>query len=216
MFEIIGVAESGKQRILGREPSPFVYFAFDQVEKEFFNSRMTLHVRSSMTSESVFGAVRSEVSMLDKNMPLQTTMPLTEYMRLSILPQRIVAAIAGVFGVTGLLLAAIGIYGVMSYAVAQRTYEIGVRMALGAQSKDVLAMVLGQGLRITLIGVSLGLAGAFAVTRLLSSLLYGVSATDPVTFIVIPVILAGVALGASFVPARRATKLDPVIALRYE
>jgi predicted permease len=216
LFEIIGVAESGKQRVLGREPNPFVYFAFAQTEKQFFNSQMTLLVRSAMSSEGVFSRIRSEVSALDKNMPLQTTMPFTEYIRLSILPQRIVAAIAGVFGVTGLLLAAIGIYGVMSYSVAQRTYEIGVRRALGAQTRDVLGMVLGQGLRITLIGVSLGLAGAFAVTRLLSSLLYGVSATDPFTFIVIPLILTGVALGASFVPARRATKVDPMVALRHE
>ena len=216
LFEIIGVAESGKQRILGQEPDPFVYFAFAQTEKPLFDSRMTLHVRSLMTSESVFSAIRNEVSVLDKNMPLQTTMPLTEHIRLSILPQRIVAAIAGVFGVTGLLLAAIGIYGVMSYSVAQRTHEIGVRMALGARRKDVLRMVLSQGLKITLIGVTIGLAGAFAITRLLSSLLYGVSATDPLTFIVIPCILAGVALGASFVPAHRATKVDPMIALRYE
>jgi len=141
---------------------------------------------------------------------------LTNHMKLSLFPARIAATVLGVFGLVALLLSAIGIYGITSYTVAQRTREIGIRMALGAQLGDVLRLVLTHGVKLTIVGVLIGFAGAYAVTRAISSVLYGVSATDPLTFGLVSLLLVGVALLACYVPARRATKVNALIALRYE
>ena len=134
----------------------------------------------------------------------------------SVAQPRFLAILLSVFATLALALAAVGVYGVMSFSVAQRTREMGIRMALGAQPRDILRLVLGQGMALAVIGVAAGLLGSFAVTRLMSSLLYQVSAADPITFIVISLLLTGVALGASFIPARRALKVDPMVALRHE
>jgi putative ABC transport system permease protein len=177
---------------------------------------MILHARTQTASPEIYAAIRREAAQLDRRMASQSPMSLAEYIRLQLLPQRIVAALAGVLGLPGLAIAAIGIFGVVSYAVTQRTHEIGVRMTLGARRRDVFGMILRQGFRLTLIGLAAGLLAAVAVTRLLTALLYGVSATDPLTFGGVAFLLLCVALLACYLPARKAARVDPMVALRCE
>jgi putative ABC transport system permease protein len=134
----------------------------------------------------------------------------------SVGPRRFAMMLLSVFAATAMILAAVGIFGVMNYSVTQRTHEIGIRMALGAQTRDVLKMVLGQGMLLAVIGVAIGIVGAFMLTRVMEGLLFGVSATDPVTYVIVSLLLTGVALLACYIPARKATKVDPMVALRYE
>jgi putative ABC transport system permease protein len=161
-------------------------------------------------------AVQGEVWAIDKSLPVSEIRSMEEVISASIAPQRFNMTLLALFAGIALILAAVGIYGVMSYSVTQRTHEIGIRMALGARASDVVKMIVGQAMALVAIGIGAGLVGAFLLTRLMSSLLYGVSATDPATYIAISAALAGVALGACFIPARRATKVDPMVALRYE
>jgi putative ABC transport system permease protein len=173
-------------------------------------------VRTEADPQKMISLIRRELQQQDPNMPVASARTLTERLSLALLPARIVASALGGFGLVALLLAAIGIYGVMSYAVSKRAHEIGVRMALGAQRADVLKLVLGQGMAVTLIGVAIGLLAATGLTRLMKSVLFGVSATDPLTYASVAATLTFVALLACYIPARRATKVDPMIALRCE
>jgi putative ABC transport system permease protein len=173
-------------------------------------------LKTALPPASLVPAVTQTMQAIDRNQPIHRVKTMEEHLANSVAERRFPMLILAVFAVTALLLAALGLYGVMSYTVAQRTHEIGIRVALGAQTKDVLRLVIGQGMKLTLLGVALGLGAAFALTRLLQGLLYGVSATDAWTFAVIPLLLLVVALLACFLPARRATKVDPMIALRHE
>lgn len=177
---------------------------------------MVLAVRTTGDPAGFTAAVRNGISAFDKDLAVSRVQTMTRVLDDSVAGPRFNMMLLAVFAGVAMVLAAVGIYGILSYAVAQRTHEIGVRMALGAQAVDVLKLVVGQGLKLTLVGMVIGLGAALAVTRVMETLLYEVSATDPLTFIAIALLLVGVALVASFIPARRATRVDPIVALRYE
>ena len=209
--EIVGIAEDVTFS-LGENPDPAVYRPLAQQSSRW----LTLVVHTKGDPKARIAAVRSAVQAIDDNLPAQEIKTLEEIVGLQFWPARMLAGLLAVLGSVGLLLASVGVYGVMSYAVAQRTREIGVRMALGAHSRDVLKLIVRQGVGLTLAGAAIGLALSFAATRLIASLLYGVEATDPITFIFVPSFLLGVAVVACYLPARRGTKVDPILALRSE
>jgi putative ABC transport system permease protein len=209
---IVGVVREVKHQRLDATTRESVYLPFRQRPM----GGSSLAILTSGRPEALISAVRAQVRELDPDIPLTRVMPMTEVVARSVWQPRLYTALFGVFAAVALILATVGIYGVMSYAVTQRTREIGLRMALGAQKQDVLKLVVGHGVVITAIGVGVGLVAAVALTRLMSSLLFAVSTTDPITFAAVSMLLAGVALAACFVPARRAAKVDPMVALRYE
>ena len=211
-MEVIGVVRDAKGPHLFRDPTCFAYYPLAQK----YNGEMTLLLRAVTKPELLIAAVRQEIRTLDPHLPVYNVKTLEQYRRDHLFKERLRAALIGGFGLLALVLASLGLYGVLSYSVAQRTQEIGVRMALGARTGDVLWLVVGDGIRLIAIGGALGLAGAFAAARVLKSMIYGVSPTDPLTFIVIPLLLTFVALLACWIPARRATKVDPLVALRCE
>jgi putative ABC transport system permease protein len=210
--EIVGIVGDVKHYGLDQTTNVQTYEPYTQQPFSF----MTLVVRSAADPTSLGPAIRGEVLGIDKEQPVASIRPLDQLLAASIAQQRFSMLLLGIFASVAMVLAGVGLYGVMSYSVTQRTHEIGIRMALGAAQRDVLKLVVGHGMILTLVGVALGLVSAFALTRLMSTLLFGVSATDPVTFAAIPVAITAVALVACAVPARRAIKVDPMVALRYE
>jgi putative ABC transport system permease protein len=209
-FEIVGVVGDVKSAGLNAETEPTYYLPAPQAPL----GDMEILVRAEGDPLALIPALRDAVWAIDANQPISSISTMEKLVADRLAQPRFNMILMGLFGAVALMLAGVGIYGLLSYSVAQRTHEIGVRMALGARGADVLRLVMGQGLKLTMIGVMIGLAGAFVATRVLSGLLFGVGLTDPVIFAVVPAILAGVALGACFVPARRATRVDPMVALR--
>jgi putative ABC transport system permease protein len=219
--QVVGVVSDLKQFGLNSPAPAAVFVPLAQVPDRVLRIArqfvtMKFAIRTAVDPLTLTAAVKREMLNVDPSLPVTNTQSLEQIVSLSLARDRFNTALLGLFAGIGLVLAVIGIYGVVAYSVMQRTREIGIRMALGAQSGDVLKLVVSQGMLLALIGIAIGVGGAIGLTRLMSSLLFGVTATDPVTFVATAVLLTGVALGANFIPARRATKVDPMIALRYE
>jgi predicted permease len=218
--EIIGIVDDVKSHL--NEPAPATFFVpmaqvsykADQLFQGWFPT--SILVRTFQNPLSLTRAVEDALQQSDPNLPIGQVRTMEQVLSLSIAFQRFLMILMTVFAGLALVLAAVGLYGVISYSVSQRTHEVGIRMALGATGRDILRAVLRDGLRVTLIGTAAGLAGALALTRVLSTMLFGVNPTDPFTFIAVSMLLISVAMLASYVPARRATKVDPMVALRYE
>jgi putative ABC transport system permease protein len=209
---IVGVAADVRLRGLSLDATATIYVPHAQEPRR----GMTFVVRTAGDPLSMAGAVRNAIQKVNKDQPVMRIETMEQVVAASLAQSRFAAALLSLFAALALVLAAVGIYGVMAYDVADRTREIGVRMALGAEARDVLRLIIGQGLKLVLIGVALGLIVALTLTRLMKALLFGVSATDPLTFGVVAALLAAIALLACWLPARRATKVDPMVALKYE
>jgi putative ABC transport system permease protein len=212
MREIVGVVADVRNRNLSSELRPGYFVPAAQIP---FN-QMTVVVRTTNDPHSLITAVQNEVHSMDREVPVFSIKTMDEYIAATVAAPRFNTTLLAIFASVALILTIVGLYGVMSYSVAQRTNEIGIRMALGARVTDVLTLVFKQGLKLVLIGEVIGLAGAFALTRLIRGLLFGVTPTDYTTFIAVAVVLALVAVLATLIPARRAAKVDPLVALRYE
>jgi putative ABC transport system permease protein len=209
---VVGVVGNVHQVALDSEPYPQMYEVFSQNPAW----GAALVVRTASDPISMISAVRAQVSSIDTDQPLYNVRTMEQVLSESISRQRFNTLLISLFTVVAVALAAVGIYGVISYSVSHRSHEIGIRMALGAQQRDILKMIIEYGLKLALVGVAIGLVAAFVLTRVMTSLLYGVSAIDPFTFATGTIILIGVALLGCYIPARRATKVEPVVALRYE
>jgi predicted permease len=211
-YTVVGVARDIKYGQLNEAPVPYMYLATDQN----FTSNAVLHVRSAAPAAALLASIREVVRTLDPNLPLFDARTMQENMRTAVFAQRMAANLLGIMGILAVILAAVGLYGVIAYAVSQRTQELGIRLALGAAPRDLLRMVLWQGLLVTSIGLAIGLALALAATGFMRSLLPGIQPRDPLTFVAVPLALLAIAMLAAVIPARRAGSVDPVVALRYE
>ena len=211
-FTVVGVARDSKVNGLNEKPTPFLYLPQYQV----YRATMIVLARTNGDPLAAGKTVEKTIHELNADLVVFDITSLDLREQIASFGQRVAGTFVGAFGLLALVLAAVGIYGVTSYTTRQRTHEIGIRMTLGASKRDVLRLVLGHGLRLTLIGVALGLAASFALTRFLTSLLLGVTSTDALTFSSVALLLCAVALFACFIPARRAMRVDPMVALRYE
>ncbi|HKV37018.1 MAG TPA: ABC transporter permease [Pyrinomonadaceae bacterium] len=210
-LKVIAVVKNSKYYSLKEEPRPYLYLPFLQN----YQARMTVFAKTSTDAASLLPVVRREVESLDKNMPARI-LTMRDALSFILIPQKLAAILLTIFSLLALALATVGLYAVMAYSVSKRTREIGIRMALGAQRGDVLKLILRQGMFLTVIGLGIGLAASIALTRFFAGLLYGISPTDFATFAAITVFQVAIALVASYIPARRATKVNPLIALKYE
>jgi macrolide transport system ATP-binding/permease protein len=211
-LEVVGVAKMAKYYDLQEQPFSYMYLPY----KQNYESRAILHVRTAGDPNTLIGAVKQQVQALDRNLPVFGISTMADHMSKSLWLSRMAAALLAAFGALALALVTVGVYGVVAYYVTQRTNEIAIRLALGANPRGVLWLLLGQSVRLALIGLILGLGLAFAFARFTSSLLYGVSASDPIIFGGITLLIVGVTLLASYIPARRVMRIDPVVTLRYE
>ncbi len=211
-FTVVGMVPNGKYRTLGEAPLPYMYLPQAQSYMDF----LTLFIRTTGDPLDIVPALRSEVAALDANLPISDVRTMNNALGTALLPARLVGTVIGIFGVLGLCLAAVGLYGVISYSVAQRTREIGIRVAIGAAQHQVLGLVMRQGMWLVAIGTVFGVTGAFAAWRLSRSLLYGDSSLNPLTLLGVIAVLSAVALLAVWVPARRAARATPIVALKAE
>jgi putative ABC transport system permease protein len=209
---IVGVVGDVRDVALSRKPGPMMYVPFAQAP--LYGGQVV--VRSSLSASSVAAGIRQAVHSIDKDLPVTDVESFPDALGASVTQERFRTLLLSSFSGIALILAAVGIFGVISYSASQRTHEIGIRMALGAQQRDVLRLILGQGAKLALLGLGAGAVAALLLTRLMASLLYGVSATDPLTFGAVATVLLGVAVTACYIPARRAMRIDPMVALRHE
>ena len=211
-LEVVGVVKTGKYRSLAEDPRMIFYYPLSQRRP----GPMTLIVRTKSDPRNIVGAVRSELQAMDRSVPISNVKTMPQHMTWALWAPNMAATLALAFGVVGLLLSSVGLYSVMAYVVSQRTREVGIRMALGASRQDVLKMITSQGMRLAIIGTGIGLLLALGLVKVVSSLLIGISGYDVTTFFIVSLLLAAVAFIASYLPARKATKVDPLVALRYE
>jgi ABC-type lipoprotein release transport system permease subunit len=211
-YQIVGVVEAGRYVDLHETAQPYLFLPFTQN----FSMECMLFVETAGDPHALVPTILKETAAVDKHLPIVNAVTFRDYMRDVLNVERSMASLLASLSILGMFLAAVGLYAAVAYLVNRRTHEIGIRMALGARRADVLRLVLARGLRLSAVGAALGLVGAIAASRLMSSFLYGVKPTDPLCYVASILVAVGVTLLASYFPARRATKVDPVVALRYE